>query len=675
MSKARDLSDFISTASIDSTEIADGAVTSAKLHTTLDLSSKTLTFAADHISGNNIHGGVISDFASTGIDDNASSTAITIDSSNRVGIGGDPLNDLSVRSSSTNTTTISVQNTTNSALLNLHAFGGSTGVGSQYYNRVGLWSWNGSDGLDLVSGANSSGANDIKMYTNGYGTTPAVTINSSGHVGIGTTSPVYTLTVSEDGNDNIEIGAGIIQRYNRGSSSYGNLTYYGAAHNIISLSNDIKLESRSSDTSLNNGVTAKIELDTVGTGYGQIRMSTGGGGGGMNTDALIVHPAGYLELKSSDAYNQLVLTPSGTNAPASINFNTPGTGRAKLKVQNNEYISILSTGNVGIGTINPDVLLDVGNSDSGSAGVTGIQIQSSQDFSTVYAGNNSNTWPGIQVVNHDDTSNRTGVGVTFVHRSSSSGVASIQSTSDAADRADIRFITRGAGNAIAERVIIDYDGNVGIGRTSPTAKLDIAGVGNGDVQLRLSTGSNNSSDPLYSSEGGNIAFYQRQDGSTYRRHLDISSNGDNSWGGKIRFMTNHDSNGNSVERVIIDSEGNTHLKTNGVNTGQLRLEGRVHRVSSGRWYGIYKSKYDPGSTTSNVLRYNTWYWGDAGVIVEVFQRIYTGFHYGRFRLYGHTNYSNASVGVETLENTGVPVPYFSSIVNQTNDGTDRKSVV
>ena len=87
MSKARDLSNFISDATVDATEIADLAVTHAKLHTDMNLSSKTLTFAANQISGNSVDGGVISNFASTGIDDNASSTAVTILSDGKVGIG------------------------------------------------------------------------------------------------------------------------------------------------------------------------------------------------------------------------------------------------------------------------------------------------------------------------------------------------------------------------------------------------------------------------------------------------------------------------------------------------------------------------------------------------------------------------------------------------------------
>jgi hypothetical protein len=66
---------------------SDGTVGNAQLKASLDLSGKTLTLANDQISGDVIHGGTISNFASTGIDDNATSTAITIGSGQNVGIG------------------------------------------------------------------------------------------------------------------------------------------------------------------------------------------------------------------------------------------------------------------------------------------------------------------------------------------------------------------------------------------------------------------------------------------------------------------------------------------------------------------------------------------------------------------------------------------------------------
>jgi len=53
----------------------------------LDSSTAFISIADDGLSGDKIDGGTISDFASTGIDDNATSTAITIDSNNRLFTG------------------------------------------------------------------------------------------------------------------------------------------------------------------------------------------------------------------------------------------------------------------------------------------------------------------------------------------------------------------------------------------------------------------------------------------------------------------------------------------------------------------------------------------------------------------------------------------------------------
>ena len=60
--------------SVGASQIADNAITDAKV-------------ADNALSGDKIDGGTISNFTSTGIDDNATSTAITIDASENVGIG------------------------------------------------------------------------------------------------------------------------------------------------------------------------------------------------------------------------------------------------------------------------------------------------------------------------------------------------------------------------------------------------------------------------------------------------------------------------------------------------------------------------------------------------------------------------------------------------------------
>ena len=413
-SKARNLSDFISDPTIDSTELGSGSVTTdklsdqsvtpAKLHNTLDLSSKTVTLANDGISGNSVHGGVISSFASTGIDDNATATAVTIDSSGRVGVGGDPLNDLSVSSSSTNTTTLSVQNASNLALLNLHAFGNATGVGSQYYNRVGLWSWNGSDGLDLVSGANSSGSNDIKMYTDGYGGTPAVTIDSNGKVGIGNNVPDLALDVYGNMGVNGEASrVMVVQSNNAAAAGYGGGIAFGGFYNGTN--------NRINDFA---GIQGFKENNTQGDYAGALKFTTRVNGGSP-TERMRITSAGNVGIGTNSpsqkftVYNGNILLDGPSGSDPKIEFHQPtNTGEGGVIVYNDgdEVFTIASrmatygdinfaigmndgdptdlsyskmfiraNGTVGIGYTNPQNNLHIIGNSSFNGGSTGITIQ------------------------------------------------------------------------------------------------------------------------------------------------------------------------------------------------------------------------------------------------------------------------------------------------------------
>jgi hypothetical protein len=87
--------------------------------TAIDMTGQTLTFDNDAISGDSIDGGTISDFASTGIDDNATSTQLTITDSD-ITMAGDAIvtGNLTVNGTLTSVNTTNTEIADNSIVLN-----------------------------------------------------------------------------------------------------------------------------------------------------------------------------------------------------------------------------------------------------------------------------------------------------------------------------------------------------------------------------------------------------------------------------------------------------------------------------------------------------------------------------------------------------------------------------
>ena len=124
-----------------------------------------------------------------------------------------------------------------------------------------------------------------------------------------------------------------------------------------------------------------------------------------------------------------------------------------------------SAGNVGIGTANPGAAVDV---------VTTGVIPGR--FSGTSSGPTSSGGVGVLVVNSDSTVN-TWSGVYFNDSSTgplSSSAIVTQYTDRANHYADIALTTRSA-SGWSEKLYVTSSGNVGIGTTTPTAKLEVTG--------------------------------------------------------------------------------------------------------------------------------------------------------------------------------------------------------
>ena len=162
---------------------SDNTVGNAQLKSSLDLSGKTLTFSADQVSGDAINGGTISSFASTGIDDNASATVMTV-------AGG---------SSGNNSIIQSVNSNYNAGFYGSSAdFGfeiSDGGVGGKTVriknNSTEIFAHN--QVQNIIDMSNASSVTVAGFTSTGIddnATSTAITIDSSENVGIGTGASV-----------------------------------------------------------------------------------------------------------------------------------------------------------------------------------------------------------------------------------------------------------------------------------------------------------------------------------------------------------------------------------------------------------------------------------------------------------------------------------------------------
>jgi hypothetical protein len=205
-----------------------------------------LTFAANQISGNSVDGGVISNFASTGIDDNASATAVTILSDGKVGIGVSSPNEP------------------------LHVAGGAVRIGNTNIRHDG-----------------SGGSWDMKFETYSGGYFERMRIGSTGNVGIGIDNPlsplhVFSGEIGNGANKGIRISNnGANQHYSIRTGITGienhSLAFYddtaGANRMVISNGGNVGIGTTTPGRELHvyNATEANIKIQG-GSDYAELRV-------------------------------------------------------------------------------------------------------------------------------------------------------------------------------------------------------------------------------------------------------------------------------------------------------------------------------------------------------------------------------------------------------------------
>jgi len=360
-----------------------------------------------------------------------------------------------------------------------------------YYGIGGSTTGNTSFRDAFVVGTQS--AHSLNLATND---TARMTINSAGNVGIGTTSPSHKLTVSGDTYLNGKVGIGITPTTTwdlriRGqyplqlssSSSVAKFEFYADLNEnrylngakIVGYNQDLSIDTNSSSYDIllaNNG--GNVGIGTTSPSHklhvnGNIRIAGVG-------ESLLFDTTGADAsngIRTINDYETVIYNNRGVAGFAVIGNSSIRLGFGTSYTAAQSIIYIPSSGNVGIGTTSPAEKLDVAGKirttgRNYSYGQFNHHIELVEDTGSGYLGNvnqsiylSNGSYFGAQIYNVSATQ----TGLSTIYLESTGNILFLNQT-----------FTAGVSTVTAtEKMRINANGNVGIGTTSPQAKLEVQG--------------------------------------------------------------------------------------------------------------------------------------------------------------------------------------------------------
>lgn len=314
------------------------------------------------------------------VDLDAPTNALRVKSDGRIGIGkSDPTAPLDVAGqikatsiATTNNIDIASGATTGSGILNIGANRSGNGygyidiVGDTTYTDYGLRLIRSNGGANTNSQLAHRGTGELQLVVQDAGALVAKTsntermrIDSSGNVGIGTSSPAYQIDIQGSSNNafRLKTSSPIFRMEDSDDNAY---------HTLIASSDDLYITSDAGNTGAGNmifrngGSTERMRIDSTG-----------------NVGIGTTSPASKLHVTDSGTglYVATFQGDLGTNNGRSLRLKTPSSDSASepftwqtgnsvaWQIDSTEAMRIDSSGNVGIGTTSPESLMHLSSGD------------------------------------------------------------------------------------------------------------------------------------------------------------------------------------------------------------------------------------------------------------------------------------------------------------------------
>lgn len=461
------------------------------------------------------------------------STATGIDWADGTAITGGPFLPLSAGSSYPLTNSLYLENTS-----------GSAGASPSLYFKNGsgnFWRYLHESGGDF----------SIKE-----GTATRLTFKAGGNVGIGTTDPQRPFHVNGGALNFVAEFQSTDDKASILIQDDDTLNYIHSQDGYLSLGGQ---------NALNNGNL------NIKSSDGNVGIGTTSPGERLHVYHATTNILGYLQ--SGDADATLAMADNGgsvriQNTSGNLRFLTGGT--ASTSGSNTSEVMRVTSSNVGIGTTDPGAKLEVNVTDDTFNDINVLKLK--------------RTWA---TASGSDRAH----GISFNDANSNNATIYVDRTNSGANyNSDLLFATNTgtSGTSVSTKMVIKADGNVGIGTTDPTAKLNIGSAYNDAFVLTdQRTASNTSTfdssivwDAFYS-DAAKITLTHNDYNTTYRRlHFDIGGNELMSIkaNGNVGIGTTDPSYKLHVDGTVGITE---YLYHSGDNNTYLRFSGDMVRLAAG----------------------------------------------------------------------------------------------